>query len=131
MERRPIKEKETQTDFEKGLIAAIHDYVVNYQGEIGSISKNTIDKITMDLLSDFKFEITYARKNSRGIVFPEKTIYCDGNKAVAFIEEAEEKGTAINIHPNPYIPKLSNQIIGNECFMNGYRRQVQTRDHSD
>lgn len=131
MERQPIKEKEPQTDFEKGLIATIHDYVVNYPGDISSISKNTIDKITTDLLSDFKFEITYARKNSRGIVFPEKTIYCDGNKAVAFIEEAEEKGTAINIHPNPYIPKLSDQITSNEFFMNGYRRQVQTRDHSD
>ena len=125
------EKKSPQTDFEQGLIATIHDYVTNYPGDISSISKNTIDKITMDLLSDFKFEITYARKNSRGIVFPEKTIYCDGNKAVAFIEEAEEKGTAINIHPNPYIPKLSDQIIGNECFMNGYRRQVQTRDHSD
>ena len=46
MERQPIKEKEPQTDFEKGLIATIHDYVVNYPGDISSISKNTIDKIT-------------------------------------------------------------------------------------
>ena len=125
------EKKSPQTDFEQGLIATIHDYVTNYPGEIGSISKDTIDKITLELLSDFKFEITYARKNSRGIVFPEKTIYCDGYKAVAFIEEAEEKGTEINVHPNPYIPKLSDQIIGNEFFVNGYKRQVQTRDHSD
>ena len=125
------EEKNQQTDFEQGLLALIHDYVTNYPDDIVSISKDTIDKITLDLLSDFKFEVTYAKKNSRGVLFPEKTIYCDGYKAVAFIEEAEEKGTVINVHPNPYIPKLSDQLINNEFFMNGYRRQVQTRDHSD
>ena len=110
------EEKKQQTDFEQGLIALIHDYVTNYPDDIVSISKDTIDKIKFDLLSDFKFEVTYAKKSSLGGYRGEHTIYCDGEKVVELIEEAEEKGTVVELHANPYLPKPKEMKIPNDLL---------------
>lgn len=105
METSVTESRKERTEFETGLLAVIHDYVVNYPDEISQISKEVMDQITHDLLSGFTFELTYAKKSALGGHFGEHTIYCDGDTVVRYVKEAESIGTAVELKPNPHTVK--------------------------
>ena len=111
MQTSVTENRKERTEFENGLLAAIHDYVVNYPDEIPHISKDVMDQITHDLLSDFTFELTYAKKSALGGHFGEHTIYCDSDTAVRYVKEAESIGTAVELKPNPHIVKEADIMV--------------------